>query len=176
MVELKSKKRHYFWAILRIAMGLIFLWAFFDKLLGLGFTTCLSEESGLQILCDSAWINGGSPTYGFLTFATKGPFATFFQYLADFKFVDWFFMIILLGVGLTLTFGILVRIGSLIGAVLLFSMWLAVLPPEHHPFLDDHIIYIIIMLGFAFVHTCKHLGFGQHWSKKKIVKKYKILE
>jgi len=29
--------RHYFWAIVRVAMGLIFLWAFFDKLIGLGF-------------------------------------------------------------------------------------------------------------------------------------------
>lgn len=42
----------------RLALGWIFLWAFIDKMFGLGMAT----ES------KNAWINGGSPTKGFLTF------------------------------------------------------------------------------------------------------------
>jgi thiosulfate dehydrogenase [quinone] large subunit len=64
-------------------MGLIFLWAFFDKLLGLGFAT----------KAENAWINGGSPTSGFLLHGTKGPFAEFFQSLAGIPTVDWLFMV-----------------------------------------------------------------------------------
>jgi hypothetical protein len=69
-------------ALLRISLGFIFLWAFADKTFGLGFATTSAN----------AWINGGSPTYGFLTFATKGPFADFFKSLAGNNFVDIVFM------------------------------------------------------------------------------------
>jgi hypothetical protein len=31
--------------ILRLAIGFIFLWAFFDKLLGLGFSTCFDPQT-----------------------------------------------------------------------------------------------------------------------------------
>lgn len=50
-----------------------------DKIFGLGFSTT----------SDNAWLVGGSPTSGFLTFATQGPFASFFQSLAGSVFVDW---------------------------------------------------------------------------------------
>jgi len=171
------KLRHYFWAGIKIALGLIFLWAFADKLLGLGFTTCLnSETNSIELFCESAWINGGSPTLGFLKYATKGPFAALYQAISASVLVEWLFMLGLLFVGLTLTTGILVRIGSLSGALMLFLMWSAVLPPAHNPVLDEHIIYSILMLGFVFVHTCKHLGFGKWWGSLDIVKRYKILE
>jgi thiosulfate dehydrogenase (quinone) large subunit len=171
------EKRHYFWAGLRIAVGLIFLWAFFDKLLGLGFATCMnSETNSVELFCDNAWVNGGSPTFGFLSFATKGPFAGFFQGLAGSVLVEWLFMFGLLFIGLTLTLGILVRIGSLTGALMLFLMWLATLFPKNNPFIDDHIIYIILMLGFAFVHTCKYFGLGAWWQSKEIVRRNRFLE
>src|SRR5690348_5433065 len=54
----------YVLAMLRIALGWIFLWAFLDKLFGLGHET--TEKA--------AWINGGSPTKGFLANAATGPF------------------------------------------------------------------------------------------------------
>lgn len=43
-------------ALLRLATGWIFLWAFLDKTFGLGFSTPI----------DRAWINGGTPSQGFL--------------------------------------------------------------------------------------------------------------
>src|SRR5690625_6651809 len=53
--------------LVRIFIGFYFLWAFADKLLGLGFST---PKEG-------AWINGGSPTTGFLGGSIEGgnPFA-----------------------------------------------------------------------------------------------------
>lgn len=53
------------WAALRLAMGWTFFWAFADKLFGLGYAT----EAG------KGWIDGESPTFGFLNFASRGPLA-----------------------------------------------------------------------------------------------------
>ena len=57
------------WLVLRLMMGLIFLWAFVDKLLGLGFAT----------KPENSWLNGGSPTSGFLLNATHGPLEALFK-------------------------------------------------------------------------------------------------
>lgn len=160
------KKREYILALLRIGMGWIFLWSFLDKLLGLGFTTAR----------ENAWILGGSPTTGFLMNATKGPFAGFFQSLAGQAWVDCLFMIGLLLIGLALIFGILVKAAAYSGALLLFLMWLAVLPPEHNPFLDEHIIYGISLILLAHWKAGFVLGYGKHWSKTKLVKENPFLE
>lgn len=125
---------------LRVSLGFVFLWAFLDKMFGLGFATAPAK----------AWINGGSPTYGFLTNAVKGPFADFFQSLAGIPATDWLFMGGLLFIGLTLIFNKYVKWGSYAGAIMVFLMWLAVLPPENNPIIDDHIIYMFVFLYFAF--------------------------
>ncbi|KND49915.1 MAG: hypothetical protein AB197_00185 [Parcubacteria bacterium C7867-002] len=120
---------------LRLAMGFIFLWAFIDKTFGLGFATT----------AEKAWIQGGSPTYGFLSFAVKGPFTDFFHSLAGVALVDWLFMLGLLFVGVTLLLGKYVKWGCLAGMVMLFGMYLALLLPENNPVIDDHIIYILVL-------------------------------
>src|SRR6478672_9186004 len=48
---------------LRLALGIEFLWAFLDKTFGLGYATPTAR----------AWINGGSPTKGFLSHVSSGP-------------------------------------------------------------------------------------------------------
>jgi thiosulfate dehydrogenase (quinone) large subunit len=125
---------------LRLAMAFIFLWAFFDKTFGWGFAT----------QSESAWIHGGSPTYGFLTHGTHGPFAEFFQSLAGIAIVDWMFMLGLLFVGLTLAFNRYVVWGAIAGGTMMLLMWLAALPPENNPIIDDHIIYILVLTILAF--------------------------
>ena len=124
---------------LRIAMSFIFLWAFFDKTFGLGFATT-SEK---------AWINGGSPTTGFLLGAVKGPFAEIFRSLAGVAVVDWLFMLGLLFIGLTLLFNRYVFWGALAGVVMMLLMWLALLFPENNPIVDDHIVYALVLAIFA---------------------------
>jgi thiosulfate dehydrogenase (quinone) large subunit len=160
------KKEEYVWGSLRIGLGLIFLWAFFDKLLGLGFNTA----------ADKSWLLGNSPTAGFLQFGVHGPFSTMFNALAGSVLVDWLFMLGLLLIGSSLILGIGVKIASYSGALLLLLMWTALLPPEHHPFLDDHIIYALLLIGLSLVKSGRFLGFGKWWSKQKLVKKYPLLE
>lgn len=136
------------WVGLRIVLGTIFLWAFLDKLLGLGYTT---ERA-------NAWINGASPTLGFLTHGTVGPFAEIFQNMAGNPLVDWLFMLGLLGTGVTLLANWLVPWGALSGALLMFFIYLAAIPPEHNPIFDDHIVYIfaLAVLGFKSIENRKN--------------------
>ncbi len=160
-----ENKTSYVWGLLRLTMGLVFLWAFVDKLFGLGFATTPEK----------AWLAGGSPTSGFLQFAVYGPFADFYNSLAGILMVDWAFMLGLLFVGITLTLGIFVKLGSLTGFIMLFLMYTAIgLPPENHPFIDDHLIEMLIMIGLALSNSGDFLGFGKKWSQVNLVQKYNI--
>jgi thiosulfate dehydrogenase [quinone] large subunit len=121
---------------LRLSMAFIFLWAFLDKTFGLGFATTKAN----------AWINGGSPTTGFLSRAVKGPFADFFHSLAGLWIVDWLFMLGLLFVGLSLLLNMYKKAGATAGVLMLMLMWLALLFPENNPIIDDHIVYSLVLL------------------------------
>jgi len=105
--------------VTRILLGFYFLWAFVDKVFGLGYSTP----------AERAWVNGGSPTTGFLTNATaESPLAGLFSALAGVPLVDWLFMLGLLGVGVTLILGVGVRVGAIAGAAMLLFMYLAEFP------------------------------------------------
>ena len=125
---------------LRFAMSFIFLWAFVDKVFGLGFATT----------ADKAWINGGSPTTGFLSMGVKGPLAEIFHSLAGVALVDWAFMLGLLFIGLTLAFNKYVKWGALAGVVMMVLMYLALLFPANNPLIDEHIIYALVLALIAF--------------------------
>src|SRR3546814_2853921 len=86
-------------AALRVGVGSVFLWAFLDKLFGLGYSTP-SERS---------WLNGGSPTEGFLSNVDVGPLAGFFRDIAGNVFIDWLFMLGLLGLGVAVIAGVALR-------------------------------------------------------------------
>ena len=126
-------------AVLRYVMGFIFLWAFLDKTLGLGFAT----------VAEKAWINGGSPTTGFLANAVRGPLADVFHSLAGVAIIDWMFMLMLLFVGLTLISNKFVKWGCIIGSLLLFLMYLSLLLPENNPIIDEHLVYILVLALIA---------------------------
>ncbi len=162
----KSDRIAYIWAFLRFGMGWLFLWAFVDKLFGLGFAT----EAG------KGWIDGGSPTFGFLNFAAKGPMEGYYHALAGNDVVDWLFMLGILAIGLPLVLGIGVRIAASIGVVMLLLMYSAVMLPEHNPVVDDHIIYAVIMLGIAIANPGYHLGIGRWWGRTRLVNKFPVLE
>ncbi len=123
--------------ILRICLSFIFIWAFLDKLFGLGFST--SPEK--------AWIVGGSPTTGFLS-NTNGIFMEFFNSLAGLAVIDWLFMLGLLFIGLSFLFNKYIKFGAIAGIVMMALMYLAVIPLDNNPIIDDHIIYLIIFLFF----------------------------
>ena len=100
----------------------------------------------VSVLCERAWLEGGSPTSGFLKFATDGPFAAFYQGLAGNTFIDWLFMLGLLGIGTALLLGIGMRIAVVSGVLLLMMMWSASIPPENNPVFDEHIVYSLALI------------------------------
>jgi thiosulfate dehydrogenase [quinone] large subunit len=151
----------YLWAVTRLCLGWTFLWPFLDKLFGLGHETTVAH----------AWINGGSPSKGFLS-GSIGPFASIYHALAGAVWVDWMFMIGLLGIALALLLGIGMRIAAIAGAVLLILMWSASLPPQDDIFMDNHIIYAIVLLGLVVVGAGNTLGFGQWWSQTSLVRRF----
>jgi thiosulfate dehydrogenase [quinone] large subunit len=151
----------YVFAGVRIALGWVFLWAFLDKLFGLGHET--AEKA--------AWINGGSPTNGFLGHAAAGPFKDFYNGIAGAGWADWLFMLGLLGIGIALILGIGMRVAAVAGALLLVLMWTAVLPPANNPFMDDHLIYAGTIVGLALIHAGDTLGLGRWWGETFLVKK-----
>ena len=167
----------YAWAIARITLGWVFLWAFLDKTFALGFATGRDAETGIVTrFGDAAWINGASPTEGFLKFGTEGKlFGDFFASLAS-PFTDWMFMIALLGLGLALILGIGMRIAAISGTVLLLSMWAAALRLDNNPFVDDHIVYAVVLIGLALAGAGRTVGLGRWWRETKLVQRFPILE
>ncbi|WP_407697882.1 hypothetical protein [Streptomyces kaniharaensis] len=86
----------------RITVGFVFLWAFLDKTFGLGYAT---REAG-------SWLNGSSPTKGFLSHVSAGPLQSTFHQWAGQAWADWLFMLGLLGIGLAFVGGVGMRVAA----------------------------------------------------------------
>ena len=151
----------YVMAVLRIALGWIFLWALLDKLFGLGHDTKSA----------ASWLNGGSPTKGFLGSAAAGPFSGFYHSLAGTQFADVLFMAACLGIGAALILGIGLRLAAGAGLVLTIMMWSVVLPPASNPFLDDHLIYAGLLVLLALLGAGNTWGLGRWWSSLTVVRR-----
>lgn len=166
------------WGVLRLALGWTFLWAFLDKMLALGFATGRDPETGaIAFFGPAAWINGASPTEGYLTFATKGPFAEFFQGLAGSAWLDWVYMLSMVAIGLALMAGIGVRLAALGGALWMGMFYVSgAIWPENNPFMDNHIIYAIALVGIAVVGAGRYWGLGGWWERTELVRRFPILK
>ena len=153
------------WIGVRLVLGLMLLWAFLDKTLGLGFSTTASH----------AWLAGGSPTTGYLTGAT-GILSGFYQGLAGNAIVDVLFMLAMLAIGVAMILGIGMKIAGYSGAVLMLLLWTSAIPPKTNPILDDHVVYFILFLALTTVKAGQWLGLGKWWINTPIVKKFPFLE
>jgi len=159
-------------AVIRLSLGWTFLWPFLDKTFALGHETGVNPETGaVDYFGPAAWIHGGSPTKGFLSFATEGPFAGSYQSLAGNPVLDWIFMLGLLGIGLALLLGVGMRIAAGSGALLLIMMWSAALPPANNVFLDDHIVYALVLVLLVLIGADKTFGLGKQWERLPFVAK-----
>jgi thiosulfate dehydrogenase [quinone] large subunit len=163
-------------AVTRYAMGFVFLWAFLDKTFGWGYAT--SSER--------AWINGGSPTKGFLSNVAVGPFESTFNSWAGDAWADWLFMLGLLGIGVALFLGIGLRLAALSGTVLMLFMWAAEWPLAKHtsagdptmstnPIVDSHIIYALVLIILALTSAGTVWGFGKVWARIPFVERNRWL-
>ena len=149
-------------AVIRLSLGWVFLWAFLDKTFGLGHETAKADS----------WLEGGSPSNGFLSFATAGPFKGFYNDLAGQTWVDWIFMLGLLGIGAALILGVTMRLAAGAGVLMLVMMWTAVLPPENNLFMDDHLVYALVLVLLALLHAGRPMGLGTWWEQQPIVRRF----
>jgi thiosulfate dehydrogenase [quinone] large subunit len=145
-------------AVARVAVGFIFLWVFLDKLFGLGRATKSAD----------AWINGGSPTKGFLS-AVDGPFAGMFTSMAGTWWADWLFMIGMGAVGTALILGIGMIVAAVAGPLLMVMIWMASLPLAANPFVDQHIIFSLLIIGLAVSRLGEPYSLGRWWAHTRLV-------
>lgn len=161
-------------AVLRIAVGFYFLWAFLDKTFGWGYLTPGAK----------AWINGGSPTKGFLSGVAAGPFQSQFHAIAGAPLTDWLFMLGLLSIGVAVMAGVAVRIAATSGVVLLASMWLAEWPLARmnslgeatgstNPLVDDHIVDGLVLIVVALTYAGTTWGLGRIWARIPFVTRHR---
>ena len=45
-----------------------------------------------------------------------------------------------------------------------------------NPFLDDHLIYAVVLIGVSVAGTGRYLGFGRLWEKIPLVKRFPVLK
>ena len=47
--------------------------------------------------------------------------------------------------------------------------------PENNPFLDDHIVYVIVLAGIACVGAGRYLGLGERWERTTVARRFPAL-
>ena len=165
-----------FLAVVRAATGLVFLWAFLDKTFGFGYATPSAK----------AWINGGSPTKGFLSNVAVGPFESTFHSWAGTAWADWLFMLGLLGIGVALLLGVALRAAAVSGTLMMLLMWAAEWPLAKHtsagapsmstnPIADYHIVYALVLIAVALTYAGNTWGLGKLWAKLPFVQRNRWL-
>jgi thiosulfate dehydrogenase (quinone) large subunit len=153
-------------ALLRLSVGFVFLWAFLDKFFGLGYSTA-SER---------AWIQGGSPTKGFLSHVAVGPFQSAFNSIAGTWWADTLFMLGLLGVGLAVMLGVFMNVSAIAGTLMMVLMWAAEWPLAQftstgdpsgstNPFMDYHLIYALVLIVLAVIGAGRYFGIAPWWAR-----------
>ena len=161
-----------FAAVVRIVTGLVFAWAFLDKTFGFGYATP----------AERAWINGGSPTKGFLGNLDHGPFAAMFRGWAGAWWADWLFMLGLAGIAIALILGIGMRVAAVAGTLMMLLMWAAEWPLDRftdagaptmstNPVLDYHLLYALVMIWLAIVAAGATWGLGKQWAQLGFVQR-----
>ena len=163
-------------AVFRISLGFVFLWAFLDKTFGWGYATP----------AERAWINGGSPTKGFLSSVAVGPFENFFHSIAGDPWANWLFMLGLLGIGLALIAGIGLRIAAGAATLMMAMMWIAEYPLAQHtssgeptsstnPITDYHYMYALGAIVVALTYAGHTWGLGRWWAQLPFVQRHRWL-
>jgi thiosulfate dehydrogenase [quinone] large subunit len=85
-------------------------------------------------------------------------------------------MLSMAGIGIALLLGITTRLAAGLGVVWMVLFYLAsALSPENNPFLDDHVVYAIVLVGLGVVGAGRYLGLGRRWEQLGFVQKYPIL-
>lgn len=155
-----AKPAAYALAALRLALGLIFLWACLDKVFGLEYTTPPER----------AYLEGGSPTEGYLG-SSYGPLEGVFEAMAGNAVVDFLFLFGLGAVGVSLTLGMGTKLGGWTGMAMVLLMYLShpapwAQPNGTNPVLDTHIVEAAALALLALTNCGDVWGLGRWWRGK----------
>lgn len=165
-------------ALLRIGLGLLYLWAFLSQ--GFGITYANTDKSataagapveyGWHFDVDSSkgWITSGfshSPTESYVD-NLHGPLAFIPQNLPT-GVDDFGWMFALGGLGFALTLGIGLRIAGWGGFAVNILIWFSSFPPSSNPLLDgEHMAFALGILLVMFLHAGNYWGIGRWWSAR----------
>ncbi|WP_213453472.1 DoxX family membrane protein [Rhizomonospora bruguierae] len=163
-------------AVLRVATGFVFLWAFLDKTFGLGYSTPAAK----------AWINGGSPTKGFLASVDVGPAQSVAHAIAGTWWANTLFMVGMAAVGIALITGVGLRVAAASGALIMGMMWLTEFPLAQYtsagaptgstnPLTDYHLVYAVVVVLLAAAYAGHTWGLGRRWAQLPLVQKHRWL-
>ena len=162
-------------SLLRIGLGLLYLWAFVSQGLGLGYSNVSAAEAAnptanpsygwhFEEDTDAGWITSGfstSPTEGY-TGGLHGP--TSFVKDLPVGLVDFIWIFAIGGLGIALTFGIFSVIAGWGGLILNLCIWFAAFPPSNNPVLDgEHMAFALAIFLMMWLQASNHWGFGRWW-------------
>jgi thiosulfate dehydrogenase [quinone] large subunit len=54
-------------------------------------------------------------------------------------------------------------------------MWMASLPLENNLFMDEHLVYAVVLIGLAAAHAGDTLGAGRMWARTNLVRHHPVL-
>ena len=160
-----SERGQYVLAIGRILIGWMFLWAFLDKMFGLGYET----PAGQGV------IDGGSPS-SYVEYMTSGLFEGLFKAIAGNGFIDFLLMAGLLILGITITLGIFTKITTISSIAFFLTMFCIVVPPADNPLIDYHVVYLVFMIAVYYLGGYDRLSLFPKWKELPMVKEFPIIE
>ena len=121
------------------------------------------------------------PAQGFLAHVEVGPMQSILRDWAGAGWVDWLFMLSLLGLGVALTLGIGLRLSAIAGTALLAFLWIAEWPlarfdstgtatSSTNPLIDYHIVFIGVVITLAAFAAGNTWGLGRRWTSLDVVR------
>lgn len=76
---------------------------------------------------------------------------------------------------LALILGVGMRVAAVAGATLLALIYAAQLWPERNPFVDEHVVYGLLLAGLAVDEAGDVWGLGRRWRNQKLVRRFPLL-
>jgi thiosulfate dehydrogenase [quinone] large subunit len=135
----------------RLIMGFFLIWSGFDKL--------ITDFSAA----------------GFLANASSGPLKDIFVDMGTSNIaLDIIDPLVVWGqilIGFSLILGLFTRMGAFFGALQMLMFYLSALWPEHHPFIDDHLIYIGIFALLGALGAGRIVGVDYYLEQAQTVKR-----